>query len=584
MFIQKIFFNSIFKKFFFGFIVILILFGLVGFFDYLNISSLRNISRQAIFYNNQASSLYEMSISLETLESKIDNFFEFRYLTYYEEAFNEIENMETRIKRLSQDLGAYGVTGLGECEDNFSDLKKMIEGVGKINYMLSTSREVNTQVILVYDQINKVKKSVRYLLDGIQKMLIKNKTALEELVFRVVSRQVAIVFFIMAIGIFVALFVAKTIVKPILVLNKAALQIAKGDLSKDVDVSAKDEIGDLGRAFNSMLNHLRNSTTSIENLYKEIDKHKETQEELEKKNIEMRVTNKYLADNERAIKNMFADIKEANDELKRAQNQLIQSEKLASIGQLSAGVAHEINNPLGFVNSNLSTLDKYVRSLERILIELDSLQTSVKNGDVAEAQRIEEQIAHIEDELDIQYIMKDIHNLLKESQDGLDRIKKIVMDLKTFSRRDEKVKTMEDINKVIDGVINIVWNEIKYKAELEKEYGDIPKIECNPQQLGQVFINLLTNAVQAMDNRGKITVRTHIKDRNVYVDVIDTGRGMSPEIAKNIFEPFFTTKKSGVGTGLGLSLSYDIIKAHKGHITVDSTVGKGTKFTVIIPV
>ncbi|MDD5081678.1 MAG: HAMP domain-containing protein, partial [Candidatus Omnitrophica bacterium] len=487
MFIQKIFFNSIFKKFFFGFIVILILFGLVGFFDYLNISSLRNISRQAIFYNNQASSLYEMSISLETLESKIDNFFEFRYLTYYEEAFNEIENMETRIKRLSQDLGAYGVTGLGECEDNFSDLKKMIEGVGKINYMLSTSREVNTQVILVYDQINKVKKSVRYLLDGIQKMLIKNKTALEELVFRVVSRQVAIVFFIMAIGIFVALFVAKTIVKPILVLNKAALQIAKGDLSKDVDVSAKDEIGDLGRAFNSMLNHLRNSTTSIENLYKEIDKHKETQEELEKKNIEMRVTNKYLADNERAIKNMFADIKEANDELKRAQNQLIQSEKLASIGQLSAGVAHEINNPLGFVNSNLSTLDKYVRSLERILIELDSLQTSVKNGDVAEAQRIEEQIAHIEDELDIQYIMKDIHNLLKESQDGLDRIKKIVMDLKTFSRRDEKVKTMEDINKVIDGVINIVWNEIKYKAELEKEYGDIPKIECNPQQLGQVF-------------------------------------------------------------------------------------------------
>lgn len=584
MFIQKIFFNSIFKKIFFGFIVILILFGLVGFFDYLNISSLRNISRQAIFYNNQASSLYEMSISLETLESKIDNFFEFRYLTYYEEAFNEIENMETRIKRLSQDLGAYGVTGLGECEDNFSDLKKMIEGVGKINYMLSTSREVNTQVILVYDQINKVKKSVRYLLDGIQKMLIKNKTALEELVFRVVSRQVAIVFFIMAIGIFVALFVAKTIVKPILVLNKAALQIAKGDLSKDVDVSAKDEIGDLGRAFNSMLNHLRNSTTSIENLYKEIDKHKETQEELEKKNIEMRVTNKYLADNERAIKNMFADIKEANDELKRAQNQLIQSEKLASIGQLSAGVAHEINNPLGFVNSNLSTLDKYVRSLERILIELDSLQTSVKNGDVAEAQRIEEQIAHIEDELDIQYIMKDIHNLLKESQDGLDRIKKIVMDLKTFSRRDEKVKTMEDINKVIDGVINIVWNEIKYKAELEKEYGDIPKIECNPQQLGQVFINLLTNAVQAMDNRGKITVRTHIKDRNVYVDVIDTGRGMSPEIAKNIFEPFFTTKKSGVGTGLGLSLSYDIIKAHKGHITVDSTVGKGTKFTVIIPV
>ena len=584
MFIQKIFFNSIFKKFFFGFIVILILFGLVGFFDYLNISSLRNISRQAIFYNNQASSFYEMSISLETLESKIDNFFEFRYLTYYEEAFNEIENMETRIKRLSQDLGAYGVTGLGECEDNFSDLKKMIEGVGKINYMLSTSREVNTQVILVYDQINKVKKSVRYLLDGIQKMLIKNKTALEELVFRVVSRQVAIVFFIMAIGIFVALFVAKTIVKPILVLNKAALQIAKGDLSKDVDVSAKDEIGDLGRAFNSMLNHLRNSTTSIENLYKEIDKHKETQEELEKKNIEMRVTNKYLADNERAIKNMFADIKEANDELKRAQNQLIQSEKLASIGQLSAGVAHEINNPLGFVNSNLSTLDKYVRSLERILIELDSLQTSVKNGDVAEAQRIEEQIAHIEDELDIQYIMKDIHNLLKESQDGLDRIKKIVMDLKTFSRRDEKVKTMEDINKVIDGVINIVWNEIKYKAELEKEYGDIPKIECNPQQLGQVFINLLTNAVQAMDNRGKITVRTHIKDRNVYVDVIDTGRGMSPEIAKNIFEPFFTTKKSGVGTGLGLSLSYDIIKAHKGHITVDSTVGKGTKFTVIIPV
>ena len=181
--------------------------------------------------------------------------------------------------------------------------------------------------------------------------------------------------------------------------------------------------------------------------------------------------------------------------------------------------------------------------------------------------------------------MNDVNTLLEHSSRGLERIKKIVMDLRTFAR-EENAETMElaKIEEIIDSILSIVQNEIKYKAELTKDYGDTVLVKCNPQRLGQVFINLLVNASQAIEEKGKITIKTYRQDKYVCIDVTDTGHGIAPENLKKIFDPFFTTKPVGQGTGLGLSVSYEIVKKHGGEIKVQSKAGEGTTFTVMLPI
>jgi two-component system NtrC family sensor kinase len=165
----------------------------------------------------------------------------------------------------------------------------------------------------------------------------------------------------------------------------------------------------------------------------------------------------------------------------------------------------------------------------------------------------------------------------------VDRIKKIMTELKTFSRKDEGARQAADLNDIVEGVVSIVWNEIKYKADLRKEYGQVPMVKCNPQQIGQVILNLLLNAVQALEGQGIITVRTFARDGGVCLEISDTGKGIQPEILDKIFEPFFTTKEQGKGTGLGLSISSDIVQKHKGKIEVASQERQGTTFTVWLP-
>ncbi|HCE07692.1 MAG TPA: histidine kinase [Oxalobacteraceae bacterium] len=263
--------------------------------------------------------------------------------------------------------------------------------------------------------------------------------------------------------------------------------------------------------------------------------------------------------------------------LGEAQSQLLQSEKMASIGQLAAGVAHEINNPVGFVNSNLGALQHYADDLLKLLAAYERIEGTL-------ADEVQQEIKLLKKEVDVAYLREDIGNLLIESLDGLQRVKRIVQDLKDFSHVDEAERQWASLESGLESTLRVVWNELKYKVEVVKEYGNIPQIECFPSQLNQVFMNLLMNAVHSIEDHGRITIRTGQEQGNVWVEVEDTGKGIKPEHLGRIFEPFFTTKPVGKGTGLGLSLSYGIVQKHSGKIEVKSELGKGSVFKVVLPV
>jgi two-component system, NtrC family, sensor kinase len=272
------------------------------------------------------------------------------------------------------------------------------------------------------------------------------------------------------------------------------------------------------------------------------------------------------------------ELKALLGKVEEAQNQLLQSEKMAAIGQLAAGVAHEINNPIGFVNSNLGTLNGYVEKLLDVIAAYEKCEATV-----LAAPRPE--LVAIKADADLDFLREDVRALLKESQDGLARVKKIVQDLKEFSHVDEAEWQESDLNEGLESTLNVVWAELKYKAEVIREYGAMPTVRCIAAQVNQVFMNLLVNAAQAIEERGTITVRTGSEGDHVWVEIQDTGKGMPPDVVKRIFEPFFTTKPVGKGTGLGLSLSYDIVvKRHGGYFDVNSTPGQGTTFRVWLPI
>jgi signal transduction histidine kinase len=270
--------------------------------------------------------------------------------------------------------------------------------------------------------------------------------------------------------------------------------------------------------------------------------------------------------------------------VEEAQEGLYQAQKLASLGQLAGGVAHEINNPLGFVSSNFQILEDYIRNCFGLLRIMGSLKQAVKDQNLKTANFIVTEMNALEEKMNMDFMRADISKLLEGSQRGLERIRKIVMDLRTFARADSKDMEFVNIHDVIHSVLNIVWNEIKYKADLKQEYTEIPLIKGNPQRLGQVFINLLINAAQAIEDKGMIAIKTFQKNAHVCVEISDTGQGIAEENINKIFDPFFTTKPIGQGTGLGLSISYDIVKKYGGEIDVQSQVGQGTTFTVMFPI
>ena len=299
----------------------------------------------------------------------------------------------------------------------------------------------------------------------------------------------------------------------------------------------------------------------------EVDKRREIEKQLRRSKSELQLTIK---------------------QLQKTQAQIIQSEKMASIGQLAAGVAHEINNPVAFVSSNLNTMAQYQAQLAEMLKKSMKIIATLCNGVKADQlphtlASAAAEVENLAEEIDLEFLYEDFPELIEECLEGAVRIRKIVSGLKDFAHPGEQERVAADINQGLETTINIVWNEIKYKATLVRDYGDIPHVIGYPQQLNQVFMNLLVNAAQALEKDGEIIVKTSHADDRVIVQISDNGCGIPEDILPKIFDPFFTTKEIGKGTGLGLNMAYNIIKKHNGRIEVTSSVGSGSTFTIILP-
>ncbi|MBF0553012.1 MAG: PAS domain S-box protein [Nitrospirae bacterium] len=269
-----------------------------------------------------------------------------------------------------------------------------------------------------------------------------------------------------------------------------------------------------------------------------------------------------------------AELSKTLTELQQSQEQLVQSAKMASLGVLTAGVAHEINNPLAFVYANIGNLEKFFQRLFGLLEKYDKIESSAVD---------KSEIDKYKQEINYSYLVSRISPLIIKTKEGIDRIKKIVQDLRNFARLDISDITDMNINESLDTTLELLYHEYKNRIVIVREYGEIPVLQCYSAKFNQVFMNLLINACQAIEGEGEVKIRTSVDTEKIEIAITDNGKGIPPEIQTRIFDPFFTTKPVGVGTGLGLSISYKIIKEHQGDILVDSTAGKGTTFTVKLP-
>jgi two-component system, NtrC family, sensor kinase len=349
------------------------------------------------------------------------------------------------------------------------------------------------------------------------------------------------------IAILVGFWLARNISKPVLALREAARLVGEGDLEQRVKKSTRDEIGDLTEAFNKMV------------------------EDLAKARVELKQANISLASINEALKASM-------DNLKEAQEQLLQAEKMASLGQLTAGIAHEINNPINFVSANIAPLKEDLRDILQVLICYDKIiKEKFLETDFLEVVKLKEEIKY---DLTIMEVTK----LLTGIEDGARRTSEIVRGLRNFSRIDQNVFKKTNLNECLESTLTLLHSSYKNKIEIVKKYGDLPDVDCFPGQINQVLMNILSNAIQAIPEAGKIFISTRIVGDMVKISIKDTGSGMTEDVRKKIYDPFFTTKEVGKGTGLGLYISYGIIEKHNGKMEVFTKVGEGTEFVITMPI
>jgi signal transduction histidine kinase/streptogramin lyase len=297
---------------------------------------------------------------------------------------------------------------------------------------------------------------------------------------------------------------------------------------------------------------------------------REQKEEIESQRDELLSTNKVLGEQKKELQLMV-------ENLKLTQSQLVQSEKMASLGLLTAGIAHELNNPVNFVGGSVNPLK---RDLNELFLFVE------KSGKILEDNKLDKIINEVNDlkeKLDFDYLSKEIISLLEGIEEGANRSSQIVKGLRSFSRLDEEKCQLYDLHEGIDSTLILLQNKIRNRIKIRREYGDFEEVECYPSKFNQVILNILTNSIQAIEGKGEIFIQTIRSGIGVKIIIKDNGKGMSPEIKKKIFDPFFTTKEVGEGTGLGLSISFGIIEQHKGNIDVISETGKGTEFIISLP-
>ena len=333
--------------------------------------------------------------------------------------------------------------------------------------------------------------------------------------------------------------------------------------------------------------------TEIYTLKKQLEVHKENLEHLvEQRTKELLDANRKLVESEKRYKALYQQSEKINETLKKTQSNLIQQEKLASIGQLSAGIAHELNNPIGFISSNFQTLEIYMQKIKSYLKVVEGHIEKLESLNKAEpaANGITE-IKSVNNSLKINFILEDIDDIFKECEEGFKRVTSIINSLRSFARVEQIEEFVPyDINEGILNTLVVSKNEIKYVADIKTELGDVPNIYASGGQINQVLLNIIVNAAQAIESqnrkeKGNIYIRTYQKDNFVVCEIKDDGPGIPENIVTKIFDPFFTTKDPGKGTGLGLHIAYDIIvNKHNGSITVNSKEGEGAEFVIMLPI
>ena len=355
--------------------------------------------------------------------------------------------------------------------------------------------------------------------------------------------------------------------KQLKVLMKATKSIADGTLDINIPVSGRDELAAVSSAFNLMAKNLHEASERRDLIEAELKEFNQKLEEIVQKRT------KVIIDKNQQLET-------ANKNIKETQTKLMQSEKMASVGLLAAGVAHEINNPMSFIISNVDILEEYseqfltlITLYKKISLEADDKEKLLK------------QIEAFENEIDLDFIQQDLPSLIKDTKEGTGRVKEIVQGLKDFSHADQETShSYSDLNDCINSTLKVVNNELKYHCDIKTNLEKLPNTYCAPGQIKQVILNLLINADHAIKEQGVIEISSQHLDGYIKISVKDNGCGISEEQIDKLFDPFYTTKPLGKGTGLGLAISYGIIEEHKGMIDIESKQGIGSTFTITLPV
>ena len=362
---------------------------------------------------------------------------------------------------------------------------------------------------------------------------------------------------------------------PIRQLEQGAKKVAEGDLSGQLDIRSEDEIGNLTNSFNLMTKSLREA---MDKSKEQADRLKMQWDVLNETYHELEIKSQSLEKQKSTIEKKNRDLRKTMEKLKSTQSQLIDSEKMASLGQLTAGIAHEINNPINYISAGINPLKRDMADIESLYQKFMEAASNGYNPDkLNDAKQFSE-------EIESNFLFTEIKSLLEGMEEGASRTKEIVMGLRNFSRMDEDAVKVANVNEGLDSTLMLLRNKIKNKITIKKDYGEIPPIECYPGKLNQVFMNILNNSADAIKDEGEIGIRTWGDNNFIYVSIKDNGIGMSENVRKKIFEPFYTTKDVGQGTGLGLSISFGIIEKHKGTITAKSKKNEGSEFIIKLPV
>ena len=371
-----------------------------------------------------------------------------------------------------------------------------------------------------------------------------SKSLLSHSIENFINNMSIIIIFAIVLGLLFSHFLTKIITTPLIKLSLGAKNFASGDFSHRIENFNYSEIDELVEAYNGMAEALQDLYISLENKVTE-----RTQQ-----------------------------LNNAYKELQSTQAMMVHSEKMKSLGELVAGITHEINNPVNFIYGNLIHLTNYTNDLISLIDKYGEYE-----ADLLEEHRKE--IQQIKSDIDLAFLKEDLGLLIQSCREGTERTKNIILDLKNFSRMEERVLSSIDVTKEIDTTLNILHSKYKNRIEIHKEYeADLPRIESYGGQLNQVFMNILDNAFYAIEDKGDVYIRAKKLDNNVIIEIEDNGRGMEKEIANKIFDPFFTTKPVGKGTGLGMSISYKVIKEHNGDIRLKTKVGQGSTFIISLPI